>query len=234
MAKQKNDQKQKSKTEQKRDKSQKQKAKRVSVKKILLRTLLGVAICILTVGIAVLAINLYIYGKTKSWIIDLDDQKLEPGGNGAEIDAVVVLGCSVLPGGEPSRMLADRVDAGVEVFKKGGAKALVMSGDRSDYYDEVTAMVNRAVARGVPRECIVEDPEGFSTSESIERAGAVYGYKRIVIVTQRYHLFRSLYIAGKNGLEAYGVAADTGVYEGHVYQELREIAARVKDFFKCM
>jgi vancomycin permeability regulator SanA len=202
--------------------------------KVLARLLSALLIIVLTAGLAVAAINLFVCGKTKNRILDPEGEWPEPEEGEAEFDAIIVLGCSVLPGGEPSDMLADRVDAGVELFKQGRARLLVMSGDRSEYYDEVTAMADRALAAGIAPNYIVEDPEGFSTSESIERAANTFGFKRVIIVTQRYHLFRALYVAERCGLEAYGVGSDPRAYGGSLYYSLREVAARVKDFFKYL
>ena len=78
------------------------------------------------------------------------------------------------------------------------------------------------------------DHAGFSTYESIYRAKDIFEAKKVVIVTQEYHLYRALYIANQLGLEAYGVGADPRQYVGATYRELREILARDKDFIKCI
>ena len=75
------------------------------------------------------------------------------------------------------------------------------------------------------------DHAGFSTYESMYRARDIFGAKRIIIVTQEYHLYRALYDAESLGLEAYGVAADGRRYSGQLYRDFREILARGKDFF---
>ena len=75
---------------------------------------------------------------------------------------------------------------------------------------------------------------GYSTSESLIRAKEVYGYENIVVVTQRYHLYRALYVAEKIGLDAKGVNSDPFTYRGQVLRDMREFAARVKDFFKLL
>lgn len=74
------------------------------------------------------------------------------------------------------------------------------------------------------------DHAGFSTYESMYRARDVFGAKRIVIVSQRYHLYRALYVAERLGLDAYGVSADLRPYAGQEAREVREILARDKDF----
>ena len=147
------------------------------------------------------------------------------------IDCIVVLGCGVRPDGQPSDMLADRITQGVALYEKGASPKLLMSGDhsRSDY-DEVNTMRNVDVEAGVPADDVFMDHAGFSTYESMYRARDVFGAKRIVIVSQRYHLYRALYVAERLGLDAYGVAADLRPYAGQEAREVREILARDKDF----
>lgn len=74
------------------------------------------------------------------------------------------------------------------------------------------------------------DHAGFSTYESMYRARDVFGAKRIIIVTQRYHLYRAVYIARSLGLEAWGVTSDYNRYAGQFARDVREVLARVKDF----
>ena len=201
---------------------------------LILRILAVTAQVILTAALAavaaVLIIDLVVTGTTRRRIMTADDAKLAE----MELDAVIVLGCSVRPGGVPSAMLADRIDAGVEALANAPAKLLLMSGDRHEYYDEPGVMLERARQLGVPEEMLGEDPEGFSTFESVVRAAKIFGFRRVIIVSQRYHLYRALYIADRAGLEAYGVTADPRTYSGQAFRELREVAARVKDFFQCM
>ena len=76
---------------------------------------------------------------------------------------------------------------------------------------------------------------GFSTYDSIYRAKYVFGVKKMVIVTQRYHLYRALYIAKKLGIEAYGVEAENIPYKAiNIKNEIREVLARDKDLFKVL
>ena len=95
-------------------------------------------------------------------------------------------------------------------------------------------MKKYAIDKGVPSEDIFMDHAGFSSYESIYRAKEIFGAKRIVIVTQKYHLYRALHIANSLGVEAYGVGADPRQYVGAMYREIREILARNKDFVKCL
>jgi vancomycin permeability regulator SanA len=106
-----------------------------------------------------------------------------------------------------------------------------MSGDhgRTDY-DEVAAMKQFAINAGIPSENIFMDHAGFSTYESLYRAKEIFQAKKILIVTQEYHLYRAIYIANQLGLEAYGVSADYRSYSGQTGRDIREFLARVKDF----
>ena len=78
------------------------------------------------------------------------------------------------------------------------------------------------------------DHAGFSSYDSVYRAKEIFGVKKVVIVTQRYHLYRALYIANQFGIEAYGVPSNPRLYARQAKRELREILARNKDFLKCL
>ena len=106
-----------------------------------------------------------------------------------------------------------------------------MSGDhgRTDY-NEVKTMKHYAIDEGIDSKNIFMDHAGFSTYESIYRTKEVFGVKKMVIITQEYHLYRALYIAEKLGIEACGVASDYHIYAGQSMRDLREVLARAKDF----
>ncbi len=144
-------------------------------------------------------------------------------------DLILVLGCAVRPDGSLSHMLEDRVKTGVSLYEAGLADYVLMSGDRSEGYDEVSAMQKEAERLGVPGEKILIDPQGYSTYESIVNLLQKYKGKKVLIVTQKYHLHRALYIAEKLGVDAYGVSADLRTYTKQLKYDLREILARVKD-----
>lgn len=177
----------------------------------------------------VLIINLYVKLSTKSQIIENNDYS-----DLKDIDCIVVLGAGIW-GDKPSPMLEDRLLQAIELYENNVSSKIIMSGDHgSEDYDEVNTMKNFAIEKGVPSENIFMDHAGFSSYESIYRAKEIFEAKRIVIVTQKYHLYRALYIANQLGLEAYGVGADPRQYVGATYRELREILARNKDFVKCI
>lgn len=132
-------------------------------------------------------------------------------------------------------MLEDRLLQGIALYKRGVASKIIMSGDHGKKdYDEVNVMKQYAIEQGVPSEDIFMDHAGFSSYESIYRAKEIFKAQKIIIVTQKYHLYRSIYIAKQLDLEAYGVSSDPRKYSGQWARELREIVARNKDFFKCI
>lgn len=150
-------------------------------------------------------------------------------------DCILVLGCYVMDNGSPSDMLHDRLQRGVELYELNAASKLLMSGDHGrQNYDEVDAMKRFAVDAGIASEDVFMDHAGFSTYESIYRAKEIFQAKKIIIVSQQYHLYRAVYIAERFGLEAYGVNADYHTYIGQVSRDVREVLARVKDFVICI
>lgn len=149
-----------------------------------------------------------------------------------DVDCILVLGCQVKDDGVPSHMLEDRIKRGIALYEDGAAPKLLMSGDhgRTDY-NEVGTMKAAAIAAGIPSEDVFMDHAGFSTYESLWRAKEIFGAKKVIIVTQKYHLYRALYVAERLGIEAYGVDTDYRSYSGQTIRDIREIAARCKDVF---
>lgn len=150
-------------------------------------------------------------------------------------DCALVLGASVYANRKPSPMLRDRLDKGIELYKNGTVKKLLFSGDNGQVeYNEVEAMKEYALKQGVKKKDIFLDHAGFSTYESVYRARSVFNVKNMVIVTQRYHEYRALYIAKKLGVTAEGIPAKAVSYPGDTMRDIREVLARSKDTAKCI
>ena len=181
-------------------------------------------------GLALLGINGIVKGTTKKQILSSEEAaKLK------EVDCILVLGCGVKADGNPSDMLRDRLLRAMEVYELGGSAKLLMSGDHGrENYDEVAVMKSFAVEAGVPSEDVFMDHAGFSTYESMYRAKEIFQAKKVIIITQEYHLYRAIYIAQQLGMEAYGVSADYRAYYGQTKRDIREVLARVKDFGTSM
>ena len=200
-------------------------------KKRLFLILLCSALSVVLLGLLLVAgFNLAVIRSAEKHLLSVDKAvSLE------DVDCILVLGCKVHGDGEPSDMLEDRLLRGLELYEAGAAPKLLMSGDHGQTdYDEVDSMKHFAVDRGVPSENVFMDHAGFSTYESMYRARDVFQAKKIIIVTQGYHLYRAVYIARALGLEAYGVDADLRNYSGQSGRDFREILARVKDFWTCV
>lgn len=181
-------------------------------------------------GIGVIIINAHVKNRVSGQILTP-----EQAAQLKDVDCILVLGCQVLDNGEPSHMLRDRLTQAVELYQMGAAPKLLMSGDHGQHrYDEVNAMKQFALDAGVPSEDIFMDHAGFSTYESMYRAKEIFGVKKILVVTQEYHLYRAMYISERFGVETYGVASDLDTYSGQFYRDVREVLARVKDYGKCI
>lgn len=190
------------------------------MKNILKFTLTFMLIFVVGISSFVVGVNAYMKNvSNNNMLTAVEAEGLEG------VDCIIVLGCLVLEDGTPSDILLDRLKTGVELYKRGVAPKIIMSGDHSsDDYNEVAAMKKYAVDAGVPSEDVFMDHAGFSTYETIYRAKEIFGANKVIIVTQEYHLYRAVYIAEQFGMEAYGVASD------YTFKESREIFARCKDF----
>ncbi|WMJ22465.1 ElyC/SanA/YdcF family protein [Paludicola sp. MB14-C6] len=188
-----------------------------------------VIILIVLCTIAAFCINGYVISSTKGRILTIDQTA------DIKADCIIVLGAGLKPDGTPNHMLEDRVLTGIEVYQESPTKRLLMSGDHGrKNYDEVNAMKAYAKEKGISSETIFMDHAGFSTYETMYRARDIFQAKKVIIVTQKYHLYRSLYIAKTLGLDAYGVASNPRTYQGQAYRDFREVLARNKDFFKVI
>jgi SanA protein len=183
---------------------------------------LGILVVVLVVY--TLAVNEYVEQAGLKYIVGPNDV--------LKADAILVLGAYVEPDGTVSFILNDRLSEAQELYEKGKADRLIVSGDHGRAnYDEVNAMKQFLKDKNVPPENIFMDHAGFTTYESIYRARDIFKVKKVIIVTQEYHLMRAIFIARELGLEAYGVASDKHDYGAVMYRfKLREIAARNKAF----
>lgn len=200
------------------------------MKKKLRYLLYGLLSLALIAGAVVLILNAYVKDTAADFMLSAEEAA-----ELTEADCILVLGCGVRPTGEPSLMLRDRLEMGLSLYEAGAAPKLLMSGDHGRVeYDEVNAMKDYAMAAGVPSSDVFMDHAGFSTYESMYRARDVFCAKKVIIVSQQYHLYRAVYDARALGLDAWGVAAEDVAYLGQTVRDLREILARNKDYFYCL
>lgn len=204
------------------------KTSRFTFKKLLsLIAKLGIAVLIL-----IFAINLYIYNYSKAYVYDnIQDVP--------EKYTVIVPGASVYVSGNVSPVLRDRIDGAVALIKNGQAEKFLVSGDHgTKEYDEVNATRKYVLKKNLlPEEVIFMDHAGFSTYETMYRARDVFCVTDCCVVTQKFHVYRSVYIARKLGLDAAGYIAPEQVNFGRrnkIMWNARETLARVKAFFDVL
>jgi SanA protein len=138
----------------------------------------------------------------------------------------IVLGAGLRPDGSLTSVLADRVATGADLYHAGTVQTLLLSGARRPGYDEPQAMRDYAVRLGVPQEAIVLDPEGHRTYDTCRRAREVFDVERAVVVTQRFHAARTLYLCDALGIDAIAVVADRQNYMlRRIVWETRELLA---------
>ena len=188
---------------------------------------------IIILGILIILGLIFVFGLNQ-YVISSTKKNIKRNFNETDFDAILILGAAVW-GDAPSPMLQDRLDAGLDLYKQGVSKKIIVSGDHGKKsYDEVNTMKQYLIDEGVKSEDIFMDHAGFSTYDSIYRAKYVFGVKKVVLISQKYHLYRSVYIAKHLGIEAYGYEKDMPAYSNQFNRELREILARDKDVVKCI
>lgn len=183
--------------------------------RLLLRRVSYAVTCVL---VMLVATSLYVELRHQGRIRSVQEVPAAP--------VAVVFGAGLATVTEPSPLLAERLDMAVALYRAGKVQWLLVSGDSSDqYHDETHAMRKYAVEQGVPEEHVRADDLGLSTYDSCVRARSVFGVSRAVLVTQRFHLSRALFIANSIGIDAHGVAADPGAPRSSPYL-LRELLSR--------
>jgi vancomycin permeability regulator SanA len=142
-----------------------------------------------------------------------------------EAPVAVVFGAGLAAGGEPSPVLAERLETALALWRAGKVRRLLLTGNAGTHHDEIRAMRRYLVASGVPERALLWDLEGTSTFDSCWRARSVFGVDQALLVTQRFHLPRALFLARHAGIRAVGVAAGSRPRWTAIYA-WRELLAR--------
>jgi SanA protein len=138
----------------------------------------------------------------------------------------LVFGAGLASGGEPSKMLAERINTAIQLYRAGKVDKLLLSGDNSErYHDETRAMGRYALDQGLAPKALLRDVAGISTYDSCYRAKQLFGVRKAILVTQAFHLPRALFIANSLGIDAYGIAAQP-LAKNHPLDVVREFFAR--------
>ncbi len=203
--------------------------KRIFTKRFFKRSLKFSLIGIIALVLFVVGINLYVVSSSNEAIFE--DTADIP-----SCDVALLLGTSrILAGGLKNAYFFHRIDAAVRLYKSGKVKRIIVSGDNgSEYYNETEDMREELVKRGIPARHIVNDHAGFRTLDSVVRANLVFGQQKIIVVSQRFHVQRAIFIARAHDMEAYGYIAKDPVDSRSTAKVMaREYLARVKAFLDC-
>lgn len=180
--------------------------------------IIGFAIFFLFVTI--ISINWYVEHSSQTYMYTLEE-------NVPQKEAALILGAAVYKNGALTPILYDRAVTALELYRQGKVKKILVSGDNSTLeHNEVIPVSKFLIGQGVPKEAIFLDYAGFDTYDSMYRARDVFKASSLIIVTQHFHMPRSLYIAHNLGIDAVGVDADKRLYGGQ--NTLREYFATVK------
>ncbi len=190
------------------------------MKKLIQITLLT----ILTLGIFYFSVNTYIRLSSKAYVVkDTNQIPVKY--------TCIVLGAHVGNDGTPSIVLADRLDAAINLYKLGKVKRFLLTGDHGrKNYDEVNNLKRYLEEKGIPQPDIFLDHAGFDTYNSMVRAKEIFLVKDAIVVTQEFHLSRAIYIARKKGTDAYGYTATMSDAKPLKYLKFRESIACMKAF----
>lgn len=145
----------------------------------------------------------------------------------------LVFGAGLKAKGQPGAVLEDRVRTAIKLYQEGRVGKFIMSGFVSDDgHDEVTAMKNFALEQGLPEDSILVDSKGTSTLESCLNVKEKFNLTKIILITQKYHLPRALYLCNESGIEAVGIKAEDRGYTKQFFYTWREYIASLEAWFR--
>jgi len=181
---------------------------------------LFLVLCVILGGIYLLVQRKY---QEKIFIVDEVEKK----------EVAVVFGAGLKFKNWPGDFLKDRILVAMELYQEGKVEKILMSGDSADLtHDEVKAMVNFAVSHGLDNEDLILDPKGLSTYDTCDRVKNVFEISDAILVTQRAHLGRAVYVCNQLGVDAFGVPSDLSVYPKMWKFRVREFFASIDAWWR--
>ncbi|SMC93432.1 vancomycin high temperature exclusion protein [Chryseobacterium sp. YR221] len=140
-----------------------------------------------------------------------------------------------LSNGMPNAYFYNRIKAATDLYKSGKIQYIIVSGDNSTKdYNEPEDMLLTLMHQGIPQDKIIMDHAGFRTLDSVVRAKDIFGQTKLVIISQKFHNERAVFLARKNGMEAFGYnAADVNKYVG-LKTNMREYIAKAKVYWDLL
>lgn len=128
----------------------------------------------------------------------------------------------------PNMFYWNRIDATAELYRMGKFKALIISGTKRAGYDEPSIIKSDLIKAVIPDSVMILDGQGYNTKLSMENAKTIYNQDSVIVISQKWHNQRGIYIADHIGISAVGYnAADVNTMAAHI-THAREILARVK------
>ncbi|MFK7113825.1 ElyC/SanA/YdcF family protein [Flavobacterium oreochromis] len=189
------------------------------LKKIILITLIGI--------ISSIGVNSYVKKVTNSLIYNSSK-------NLPTTSAGIIFGAGI-KGDKPSKYLKDRLDAGIRLYRSKKINKILLSGDNGrEEYDELTVMKTYCYQHGVDTTKIYLDYAGFDTYSTMSRAKTIFKINQAILISQKYHLNRAIFIGNKLGVKSVGYSADNGQYKGYNYARFREYFSRLKAFIDVL
>ena len=133
-------------------------------------------------------------------------------------------------GKRPSSFYLARINATAELYKHGKFRQLIISGDKREGYDEPQTMRHDLIERGVPDSIIIMDGQGYRTLLSMRNIKQHFRVNDMIIISQKWHNERSIFLADKMNIKAVGYNADDVRHPRAIWTHIRELLARVKLF----
>lgn len=171
-----------------------------------LKVVIEVVLSVLALALMfIVGLNLQIRHQVRDRITSIDEVDLK--------GVAIVFGAGVYQEAErPSQVLRDRIEMAAELVENGISESVILSGDGSANSIEVDVMERYAVEVGIPAELLTRDNAGIRTYETCARAFTEFGVTQAILVTQKFHLTRALYLCESLGVQAVGVSADQTRY----------------------
>ncbi|MFP7658418.1 MULTISPECIES: SanA/YdcF family protein [Chryseobacterium] len=198
--------------------------------KKLIKNTLKIFLLLLVAGIIFIAFANYNIKKQSAPYIS-DNLSVLP-----STKTAILLGTSkTLNSGMPNAYFYNRIQSAIDLYKSGKIQYIIVSGDNSTAdYNEPEDMQLALMKYGIPQDKIILDHAGFRTLDSVIRAKEIFGQTRFIIISQKFHNERAVFLARKNGIEAYGYNAnDVNKYAG-LKTNLREYLAKTKVYWDLL
>ena len=145
-----------------------------------------------------------------------------------ERKVALVLGTSKrFADGRPNIYFKNRIEAAARLYKEGKVKHLILSGDnRTQYYNEPRDMKEALLARGIPESVITLDYAGLRTLDSVVRSKKIFGQDELIVVTQKFHSYRAVFIGDYYKMNTVAYAAEEIPFKESINILFREFLAR--------